>query len=217
MSPIWTPARTAACGARAPTRRTRCRTSRSARAAPSSTTACSSTASATSSSTSAWPRRSTRPTCLALQLPPRRHGGGHRRLDLRLRARHRGRRLSRGYRTIVPEECVADKHESPHFANLYDMALKYADVIPVAEVLDASEAAQMKRGSRPLRLPAVHGPAEDRVAERRAHRVLGGAEHRVLRARAAEESGAHVLAAAASPTCSAIPTATTATASASGA
>ena len=41
--------------------------------------------------------------------------------------------LSRGFRTIVPEECVSDKHESPHFANLYDMALKYADVIPVAE------------------------------------------------------------------------------------
>jgi maleamate amidohydrolase len=44
--------------------------------------------------------------------------------------------LSRSYRTIVPEECVADKHESPHFANLYDMALKYADVVPVAEVLE---------------------------------------------------------------------------------
>ena len=44
--------------------------------------------------------------------------------------------LSQGYRTIVPEECVADKHESPHFANLYDMALKYADVVPVAEVVD---------------------------------------------------------------------------------
>ena len=43
--------------------------------------------------------------------------------------------LCHGYRTIVPEECVADKHESPHFANLYDMALKYADVVPVADVL----------------------------------------------------------------------------------
>ncbi|MFT6287971.1 MAG: nicotinamidase-related amidase [Alcanivorax sp.] len=42
--------------------------------------------------------------------------------------------LSRGYRTIVPEECVADKHESYHFANLTDLALKYADVLPVAEV-----------------------------------------------------------------------------------
>ena len=44
--------------------------------------------------------------------------------------------LSRSYRTVVPEECVADKHESPHFANLYDMAIKYADVVPVAEVID---------------------------------------------------------------------------------
>jgi len=44
--------------------------------------------------------------------------------------------LSRGYRTIVPEECVADKHESPHFANLYDMAVKYADVVPAATVID---------------------------------------------------------------------------------
>jgi maleamate amidohydrolase len=43
--------------------------------------------------------------------------------------------LSRGYRTLVPEECVADRHESPHFANLYDMQVKYADIRPVAEVL----------------------------------------------------------------------------------
>lgn len=44
--------------------------------------------------------------------------------------------LSRGYRTIVPEECVADKHESYHFANLTDLALKYADVLPLQEVAD---------------------------------------------------------------------------------
>jgi nicotinamidase-related amidase len=44
--------------------------------------------------------------------------------------------LSRSYRAIVPQECVADKHESPHFASLYDISLKYGDVIPVAEVLD---------------------------------------------------------------------------------
>ena len=43
--------------------------------------------------------------------------------------------LSRGYRTIVPEECVADKHESYHFANLTDLALKYADVEDVSTVL----------------------------------------------------------------------------------
>ncbi|MEM1231907.1 MAG: isochorismatase family protein, partial [Pseudomonadota bacterium] len=44
--------------------------------------------------------------------------------------------LSLGFRTIVPEECVADKHEIPHFANLCDIMLKYADVLPVAEVRD---------------------------------------------------------------------------------
>jgi nicotinamidase-related amidase len=44
--------------------------------------------------------------------------------------------LSRSYRTIVAEEGVADKHESPHFANLYDMALKYADVVSVKEILE---------------------------------------------------------------------------------
>lgn len=48
--------------------------------------------------------------------------------------------LSRGFRTIVVEECVADKHEIPHFANLADMMLKYADVEPVAEVVRQLEA-----------------------------------------------------------------------------
>ena len=43
--------------------------------------------------------------------------------------------LSRSFRTIVPEECVADKHESPHFAHLYDMSVKYADVMSAKEVL----------------------------------------------------------------------------------
>ncbi len=42
--------------------------------------------------------------------------------------------LSHGYRTIVPEECVADKHEIPHFANLCDIMLKYADVESFATV-----------------------------------------------------------------------------------
>ncbi|RMF10439.1 MAG: isochorismatase family protein [Alphaproteobacteria bacterium] len=44
--------------------------------------------------------------------------------------------LSHGYRTIVPIECVADKHESYHFANLTDLHLKYADVVPVQTVID---------------------------------------------------------------------------------
>ena len=47
--------------------------------------------------------------------------------------------LSRSFRTVVVEECVADKHESPHFANLYDIAIKYADVVPVNEVIEYLE------------------------------------------------------------------------------
>jgi len=44
--------------------------------------------------------------------------------------------LSRGYRVIVPEECVADRHEIPHFGNLCDIMLKYGDVEPVETVRD---------------------------------------------------------------------------------
>jgi len=47
--------------------------------------------------------------------------------------------LSHGYRTIVPIETCADKHESYHFANLTDLQLKYADVEPVQAVIDYLE------------------------------------------------------------------------------
>ncbi|MFQ5913016.1 MAG: isochorismatase family protein [Nitrospinota bacterium] len=43
--------------------------------------------------------------------------------------------LQYGFRTIVPEECVGDRAEAPHRANLFDMGSKYADVMPVEEVL----------------------------------------------------------------------------------
>ena len=44
--------------------------------------------------------------------------------------------LSHGYRTIVPLETTADKLASYHYASLTDLQLKYADVVPVAEVAD---------------------------------------------------------------------------------
>ena len=37
---------------------------------------------------------------------------------------------------------MADKHESPHFANLYDISVKYGDVIPVSEAIAWYEAYQ---------------------------------------------------------------------------
>jgi len=50
--------------------------------------------------------------------------------------------LSRNYRVIVPEECVADRHEIPHFASLCDLMLKYADVEPWTVVRDWLSAGQ---------------------------------------------------------------------------
>jgi nicotinamidase-related amidase len=43
--------------------------------------------------------------------------------------------ISHGYRVIVPEECVADRAEEPHRANLFDIDSKYGDVVPLAGVL----------------------------------------------------------------------------------
>jgi len=40
-----------------------------------------------------------------------------------------------GLRMIVAEECVFDRHEAPHAINLFDMHQKYADVLPLADVL----------------------------------------------------------------------------------
>jgi nicotinamidase-related amidase len=40
------------------------------------------------------------------------------------------------YRMIVPEECVFDRDEAPHAINLFDLDQKYADVIPLDDVVD---------------------------------------------------------------------------------
>ena len=44
---------------------------------------------------------------------------------------------SYGFRTIVPAEAVGDRAAGPHEANLFDMAAKYADVMPVGDVIEA--------------------------------------------------------------------------------
>lgn len=40
-----------------------------------------------------------------------------------------------GYPTLVPRQCVADRAQAPHDANLFDMNAKYADVIDLDEAL----------------------------------------------------------------------------------
>jgi len=43
--------------------------------------------------------------------------------------------LQYGYYGIVPEECVGDRAEGPHLANLFDIEQKYSDVMRLGEVL----------------------------------------------------------------------------------
>ena len=43
--------------------------------------------------------------------------------------------FSHNYRVIVPIECVADRSETSHQINLFDMDMKYADVLPLDDVL----------------------------------------------------------------------------------
>lgn len=40
-----------------------------------------------------------------------------------------------GYPVLVPRECVADRAQAPHEANLFDIDQKYGDVVEVADVL----------------------------------------------------------------------------------
>jgi hypothetical protein len=37
---------------------------------------------------------------------------------------------------IVVEECTFDRGQASHWINLFDMNQKYADVVPVAEIVD---------------------------------------------------------------------------------
>ncbi|HZW55406.1 MAG TPA: isochorismatase family protein [Nitrososphaerales archaeon] len=49
------------------------------------------------------------------------------------------------YYVVIPEECVADRAEVPHKVNLFDMEMKYADVIPTSEVLSYLDSLPGKR------------------------------------------------------------------------
>lgn len=44
--------------------------------------------------------------------------------------------VSGGFRTIVPQDCVADRAQLSHTVNLFDMDAKYADVVSSDEVVD---------------------------------------------------------------------------------
>jgi maleamate amidohydrolase len=55
--------------------------------------------------------------------------------------------LQYGYPTLVPRECVGDRAQGPHEANLVDIQAKYADVVSVEEALAYVESVVPKSGA----------------------------------------------------------------------
>ena len=51
-------------------------------------------------------------------------------------------------RMVVAEECVFDRHEACHAINLFDMNQKYADVLPLDEILNISMRGAPKKPAR---------------------------------------------------------------------
>ena len=47
--------------------------------------------------------------------------------------------MQHGYRVVVPREAVGDRNPAAHDAALYDIDLKYGDVVPLDECLEALE------------------------------------------------------------------------------
>ena len=43
--------------------------------------------------------------------------------------------LQHGFPTLVPRECVGDRAQAPHEANLFDIQAKYADVVSLDDAL----------------------------------------------------------------------------------
>jgi maleamate amidohydrolase len=56
--------------------------------------------------------------------------------------------LQYGYPTLVPRECVGDRAQAPHEANLFDIDAKYADVVSIEEALDYLERVPGQIGAR---------------------------------------------------------------------
>jgi flavin reductase (DIM6/NTAB) family NADH-FMN oxidoreductase RutF/nicotinamidase-related amidase len=57
--------------------------------------------------------------------------------------------LQHGYRPVVAREAVADRDDYAHAAALRDLELKYADVMPVREVIDYFRACGSRAGEPP--------------------------------------------------------------------
>jgi maleamate amidohydrolase len=48
--------------------------------------------------------------------------------------------MQNGFRPIVPRECVGDRHDGPHEANLFDINAKYGDVVALKDLMSRLQA-----------------------------------------------------------------------------
>jgi nicotinamidase-related amidase len=55
--------------------------------------------------------------------------------------------LQNGWPTLVPRECVGDRAQAPHEANLFDIQAKYADVVSVEDALEYLESVPAATGA----------------------------------------------------------------------
>jgi maleamate amidohydrolase len=55
--------------------------------------------------------------------------------------------LQHGYPSLVPRECVGDRAQAPHEANLFDIQAKYADVVPLELALEYVESVPERAGA----------------------------------------------------------------------
>ena len=55
--------------------------------------------------------------------------------------------LQYGYPTLVPRECVGDRAQGPHEANLLDIQAKYADVVSAEDAISYLESVEEKVGA----------------------------------------------------------------------
>jgi nicotinamidase-related amidase len=55
--------------------------------------------------------------------------------------------LQYGFPTLVPRECVGDRAQAPHDANLFDIQAKYADVVSLEDALAYVEGVRGKVGA----------------------------------------------------------------------
>jgi nicotinamidase-related amidase len=65
--------------------------------------------------------------------------------------------FSYNYRVIIPQECVADRGQTSHKVALFDIHMKYGDVVPMGEVVEYFNTLARPEGASAAPLSALGG------------------------------------------------------------